>query len=85
MGQVSGGAIGVAYTGTVTGLASIIGYTPDIFVPAMACVILDFYPGALGFQVFFTIIACVSLGELIAAYAAYRKIRIDQVLLHRNL
>ena len=68
------GGIPVAVTGTATGLVSIIGYTPDIFVPPLAGIILDAYPGAEGYQRFFLLISALSFLGLVAAYITYRKI-----------
>jgi MFS transporter, GlpU family, inner membrane protein len=69
------GGIPVAVTGTAAGLISVIGYTPDIFVPPLAGIILDAYPGAQGYQTFFLLIAGMSFVGLTAAYIAYRKIQ----------
>lgn len=69
------GSIPVAVTGTVVGLVSVIGYTPDIFLPPMAGMLLDAYPGAQGFQIYFLIIGGLNFVGLMAAYSAYRRIR----------
>ena len=57
------------------GLASIIGYTLDVFVPTLGVMILDAHPGAQGYQNFFLFIAVLSSLGLIAAYFVYRKIQ----------
>ncbi len=69
------GGIPVAVTGTATGIVSVIGYTPDVFVPAAAGIILDAYPGAEGYQILFLLIGGLSFLGLMAAYAAYRQIQ----------
>jgi nitrate/nitrite transporter NarK len=69
------GNIPVAVTGTVVGVVSVIGFTPDIFVPAMAGMLLDAYPGAAGFQIYFLIIGGISFVGLVAAYSAHRRIQ----------
>jgi nitrate/nitrite transporter NarK len=68
------GGIPLAVTGTAAGLISVIGYTPDIFVPPLAGIILDAYPGAQGYQIFFLLISALSFVGLVAAYITYRKI-----------
>ncbi len=69
------GGIPVAVTGTAVGVVSVIGYTPDIFIPALAGVILDAYPGAEGYQIFFLVIGGLSFLGLIAALSVYRKVQ----------
>jgi len=69
------GGIPLVVTGTATGVVSVIGYLPDIFAPAMAGMILDAYPGAEGFQIFFLIIGGLSFVGLMAAYSVYRSVR----------
>lgn len=69
------GGVPIAVTGTATGIISIIGFTPDIFLPPLAGVILDANPGAGGYQLYFLLIAALSLIGLIAAFVVYRKIQ----------
>ncbi len=69
------GGIPVAVTGTATGVISVIGYTPDIFIPPLAGVILDANPGASGYQILFLINGILSFIGLIAACIAYCKIQ----------
>ncbi len=69
------GGIPIAVTGTATGTISIIGYTPDIFLPALAGVILDANPGAAGYQHFFLLITVLSAIGLVAAFIVYRKVQ----------
>lgn len=55
------GAIPLALTGTATGLISMVAYTPDVFVPALAGHLLDRYAeGGLGYRYLFLILALVS-------------------------
>ncbi len=65
----------MAITGTATGVVSVIGYTPDVFVPPMAGMVLDAYPGADGFQVLFLIIGSLNFIGLMAALSFYRKVQ----------
>lgn len=69
------GGIPIAVTGTATGIVSVLGYTPDIFMPTLGGVILDTYPGTLGYQYLFLFVSFLSFLGLIAAYIIYRKIQ----------
>jgi MFS family permease len=45
-------------TGTATGLISLVAYTPDVFMPALAGHLLDRYAaGGVGYRYFFLIMA----------------------------
>ena len=68
-------SIPLAFTGTATGIISVIAYTPDIFMPTLGGIILDAYPGASGYQYLFLIVSFFSLIGLIAAYVIYQKIQ----------
>ena len=67
------GGIPMAVTGTAAGFISVIGYTPDIFMPLMGGVILDRNPGPEGYELFFLIVAGICAVGLIATLALYRK------------
>jgi nitrate/nitrite transporter NarK len=69
------GGIPIAVTGTATGVISLIGYTPDIFVPTLGGMILDANPGAGGYQDFFLFITALSFIGLVAAFIVYRKVQ----------
>jgi sugar phosphate permease len=69
------GSIPIAVTGTATGIISLIGYTPDIFVPTLGGMILDANPGAGGYQDFFLFVTTLSFIGLIAAFVVYRKVQ----------
>ncbi len=58
--------IPAAMTGTATGLISMIGFTPDVFMPLLGGALLDNYPGPLGYQLYFGIIALLSIIGLFA-------------------
>src|SRR5262245_37113365 len=56
------GAIPLAVTGTATGLISLVAYTPDVFVPALAGHLLDRYAvDNVGYRYFFLILAIFSV------------------------
>lgn len=67
------GGIPLILTGTATGIVSVIGYTPDIFMPIAGGTLLDRYPGALGYRYFFLIIVGLCVLGLISALAVMRK------------
>ena len=72
------GGIPFAVTGTATGIVSVIGYTPDIFMPVLGGMILDASPGAAGYQNLFLVVSAFCFAGLIAAYVVYRKIQVGQ-------
>ncbi len=67
------GGVPLAVTGIATGIVSVIGYTPDIFMPYLGGVILDTYPGSRGYQYLFLMVSALSFLGLIATYVIYRK------------
>ena len=59
------GDIPVALTGMATGLISMVAYTPDVFVPALAGHLLDHYAaGGAGYRYFFLILAVFSIAGI---------------------
>lgn len=46
-----------ALTGTAAGIVSVVGYTPDIFIGPINGYLTDTYPGALGHEYFFAVLA----------------------------
>jgi nitrate/nitrite transporter NarK len=47
-------------TGTVTGVVSLIGFLPDIFLPIVNGILLDTYPGAKGHQIYYLMLAVLA-------------------------
>ena len=72
------GGIPLVVTGTATGVVSVIGYSPDIFMPIIGGMILDASPGAVGYQNLFLVVSAFCFAGLIAAYVVYRKIQVGQ-------
>ncbi len=66
------GNIPLALTGTAVGTVSIIGYTPDIFMPVLGGVLLDRYPGAPGYRYVFLFMMGMSVVGLLAALMIMR-------------
>ncbi len=60
-------AIPPRLTGTATGVVSVVGYTPDIFVSPVAGYLLDRSPGVLGHQHFFAFMAVFAAAGIVAS------------------
>jgi MFS transporter, GlpU family, inner membrane protein len=69
------GGIPIAVTGTATGIISVIGYTPEIFIPTLSGMILDASPGPRGYQNLYLMITALSAIGMAAAYIVHRKVR----------
>ena len=67
------GRVPLAVTGTATGIVSVIGYSPDVFMPTLGGMILDAYPGAVGYQYLFLVVSFLGFLGLIAAFIFYRR------------
>lgn len=67
------GGVPLAVTGTATGIISVLGYTPDIFMPVMGGMFLDNFPGIEGHRYFFLTTAALCVIGLIASLTIYNK------------
>ncbi len=67
------GGIPLAVTGTAAGVVSVVGFTPDIFMPVLGGMLIDQYPGAEGYRYFFLSIAGLCLLGLGATIVLYRR------------
>lgn len=67
------GGIAKAVTGTAAGVISAVGFTPDIFMPLLGGILLDAYPGALGYRYYFLVITCLCVIGTIAAFILMRR------------
>ncbi|MDJ0709794.1 MAG: MFS transporter [Woeseiaceae bacterium] len=74
------GGIPLAVTGTAAGIISVFGYTPDIFMPLLGGVILDRFPGPVGYKIFFLSVAGICAIGLLATLLLYRKVATNSVL-----
>ena len=72
------GGIPLAVTGIATGFVSVIGYSPDIFMPIIGGIILDANPGTVGYQNLFLVVTAFCFVGLISAYVVYRKIQVSR-------
>ena len=68
----------MAYTGSVIGLVSVVGYSPDIFTGPLFGYLIDRSPGALGHQHVFAVVAAFSVVGVIATLVFKRVIRSTQ-------
>ncbi len=68
------GQVPIAVTATAAGIISAIAFTPDIFMPLLAGVISDSYPGAIGYRYYFLIAAGICTVGLVATLYIYFKI-----------
>jgi len=72
-GLLEEGNIPTAATGTAVGLVSVIGYTPDVYIAAVAGYLIDQNPGLAGFQYLFMLLLVFSLVGALAAVAFDRQ------------
>jgi nitrate/nitrite transporter NarK len=61
------GGIPLVVTGTAAGIVSVVGFTPDVFMPIVGGVLLDRYPGGLGYRYFFGLIVMLCVLGLLAS------------------
>lgn len=57
----------VTLTGAVVGFASVVGYSPDVFMNPLAGYLLDSYPGVAGYKMLFAVMLVFTLAGLIAS------------------
>ena len=69
------GGVPMAVTGTAAGIISVIGYTPDIFMPLLGGLLLDRFPGEAGYRYFFFFTSGVCIIGFIAAVLIWRRVR----------
>ncbi len=62
-------------TGSAVGIVSVVGYTPDIFMGPLMGLLLDRWPGGLGHQYVFAVLALAALVGLIASIFFWRVVR----------
>ena len=60
--------------GLAIGVISLVGYSPEIWVPLLNGYFLDTYPGRTGYAYFYGSIACLGL---LGAVAAYRLVKVS--------
>ena len=67
------GNIPLALTGTAVGTISVIGYTPDVFMPLLQGFILDGFPGTTGYRYSFIFVTAVCVVGLLATLIIMRQ------------
>ena len=67
------GGVPLAVTGAATGIVSVIGFTPDIFMPMLGGVFLDRYPGGLGYKYYFAFVAGLCILGLLSSLIILKK------------
>lgn len=67
------GGIPLRVTGTAAGIVSVIGFTPDIFMPLLGGVLIDQFPGHQGYRYFFLTTATICLIGLLATMWLYKR------------
>ena len=78
-GLLEEGRIPLVVTGTAVGLVSVIGYTPDVYIAAVAGFLIDQSPGLAGFQHLFMLLLGFSVVGAIAAIAFEHQARAASV------
>ncbi len=68
------GGVPLAVTGTAAGVISMVGFTPDIFMPVLGGMLLDNFPGPQGYRYFFLTTAAICAVGFIASTLIYLKI-----------
>ncbi len=72
------GGIPLSFTGTAAGIVSVIGFTPDVFMPIVGGVLLDKYPGGLGYRYLFGLIVGLCISGLLASLIILHRYRQKQ-------
>ncbi|MNG12697.1 Inner membrane protein YqcE [compost metagenome] len=62
-------------TGLAIGIISVVGYSPDVFIPLVNGWIADAFPSFLGYQIYFGYIAAIGTLGVIAALTLQKRIR----------
>jgi nitrate/nitrite transporter NarK len=73
------GGIPLVVTGTATGIVSVLGYTPDVFMPIVGGALLDAFPPETGYRFFFAFITGLCIIGLLAAVRFRRKYSIKKI------
>jgi len=74
------GGIPLALTGTAGGIVSLIGFTPDIFMPLFFGIITDAFPGVEGYRYYYLTVAGIcTIGLLAALIINFKYVKVGQV------
>lgn len=70
------GRVPIIITGTATGIVSVIGFTPDVYMPMVGGILMDRFPGSMGYRYFFIFIAFLcALGFLAALLILFKIVK----------
>ncbi|MCO7514485.1 MFS transporter [Pseudomonas guariconensis] len=62
-------------TGLAIGIISLVGYSPDVFLPLLNGWIIDRFPGFLGYQIYFSYVVAMGLLGVVATLVLNRRIQ----------
>lgn len=62
-------------TGLAIGIISLVGYSPDVFLPLLNGWITDAFPGFVGYQIYFSYVVAMGLLGVIATFILNKRIR----------
>ncbi len=65
------GGVPMAVTGTAAGVISVLGFTPDIFIPPLGGILLDRFPGDTGHRYYFALTAAICVVGLLTSLVIY--------------
>ena len=61
-------------TGLAIGIISLVGYSPDVFLPLLNGWISDRFPGLFGYQIYFSYVVAVGLLGVVATLILKKRI-----------
>ncbi|MFT5580146.1 MAG: putative MFS family arabinose efflux permease [Paraglaciecola psychrophila] len=70
--------------GLAIGLISLLGYSPDIYLPLYNSALLEAYPGRTGYTIYFLSLASTGLIGMVAAHQLGRRVRRKAAQNHHN-
>ncbi|WP_339743063.1 MFS transporter [uncultured Rubinisphaera sp.] len=73
--MMEAGRVPFGDTGSAVGIVSVIGYTPDVFMGPLMGVLLDTWPGELGHQYVFAVLAICAMIGLLASILFWHIVR----------
>jgi MFS family permease len=73
--MMEAGRVPFGDTGSAVGIVSVVGYTPDVFMGPLMGILLDRWPGELGHQYVFAVLAFCAMVGLAASIQFWRIVR----------
>lgn len=62
-------------TGLAIGIISLVGYSPDVFLPLLNGWITDQYPGFVGYRIYFSYVVVIGLLGVVATFLLHKRIK----------